>query len=80
MSCPEKSIPKYYLNQSLDDQRFKLNCTLLIQVNIPKDLKVYKLPHFMGKQRDAYHSTSVLGEIYDTVVSFETKAPPPVGR
>ncbi|XP_031107582.1 probable RNA-dependent RNA polymerase 5 isoform X3 [Ipomoea triloba] len=48
------------------------------KVNIPKDLKVYKLPHFMGKQRDAYHSTSVLGEIYDTVVSFETKAPPPV--
>nr|GLL20613.1 probable RNA-dependent RNA polymerase 5 [Ipomoea trifida] len=48
------------------------------KVNIPKDLKVYKFPHFMGKQRDAYHSTSVLGEIYDTVVSFETKAPPPV--
>ncbi|RAL37179.1 hypothetical protein DM860_004101 [Cuscuta australis] len=48
------------------------------KVNIPNDLKVDKLPHFMAKERNSYHSTSVLGEIYDTVVAYETKAPPPV--
>ncbi|VFQ63046.1 unnamed protein product [Cuscuta campestris] len=48
------------------------------KVNIPNDLKVDKLPHFMAKERNSYHSTSVLGEIYDTVVAYETKAPPAV--
>ncbi|CAH9131271.1 unnamed protein product [Cuscuta epithymum] len=46
------------------------------KVNIPKDLKVDKLPHFMAKERDSYHSKSVLGEIYDTVVAYETKTTP----
>ncbi|CAH9098612.1 unnamed protein product [Cuscuta europaea] len=46
------------------------------KVNIPKDLKVDKLPHFMAKERDSYHSKSVLGEIYDIVVAYETKTTP----
>ncbi|KAI8535584.1 hypothetical protein RHMOL_Rhmol10G0185600 [Rhododendron molle] len=42
------------------------NLFLPKQVVIPDELKVEKFPHYMGKT-NSYHSTSVLGLIYDTV-------------
>ncbi|KAF0915963.1 hypothetical protein E2562_000599 [Oryza meyeriana var. granulata] len=34
------------------------------KVNIPSDLKVKQYPHFMGRS-SSYHSSSILGKIYD---------------
>ena len=42
------------------------------QVNVPNELKAEKFPHFMGRE-DSYHSTSILGKIYDTVEHFQTE-------
>ncbi|KAG5521022.1 hypothetical protein RHGRI_033540 [Rhododendron griersonianum] len=42
------------------------NLFLTKQVVIPDELKVEKFPHYMGRTNN-YHSTSVLGLIYDTV-------------
>lgn len=42
------------------------------QVNVPKELKAEKFPHFMGRE-PSYHSASILGQIYDTVESFQTE-------
>lgn len=40
------------------------------QVNVSKELKAEKFPHFMGRE-PSYHSTSILGQIYDAVESFQ---------
>lgn len=42
------------------------------QVIVPKELKAEKFPHFMGRE-PSYHSASILGQIYDTVESFQTE-------
>lgn len=45
------------------------------QVNVPSALIPDKYPHFM--QRDSscsYHSTSILGEIYDQLEEFQSNA------
>ncbi|KAH0707834.1 hypothetical protein KY289_012910 [Solanum tuberosum] len=44
------------------------------KVYIPKRLKVDKFPHFLQK-KESYHSTSVLGEIYDRVEKFKAEEP-----
>ncbi|XP_058180590.1 probable RNA-dependent RNA polymerase 5 isoform X4 [Rhododendron vialii] len=36
------------------------------EVVIPDELKAEKFPHYMGRT-NSYHSTSVLGPIYDTI-------------
>ncbi|KAI3991017.1 hypothetical protein MKX01_026201 [Papaver californicum] len=46
------------------------------QVSVPKNLRAEKSPHFLRKNDSdtdysVYHSTSVLGLIYDTVESYE---------
>ncbi|KAL5220095.1 hypothetical protein ABZP36_024808 [Zizania latifolia] len=41
------------------------------KVNIGSDLKVNKYPHFMGRS-SSYHSTSILGKIYDKAVDVES--------
>ncbi|XP_060209832.1 probable RNA-dependent RNA polymerase 3 isoform X2 [Lycium barbarum] len=44
------------------------------KVSVPKRLKVDKFPHFLQK-KESYHSTSVLGEIYDRVDKFKAEEP-----
>ncbi|XP_034699033.1 probable RNA-dependent RNA polymerase 5 isoform X1 [Vitis riparia] len=41
-----------------------------MKVNVSKELKAEKFPHFMGRE-SSYHSTSILGQIYDAVESFQ---------
>lgn len=40
------------------------------KVEIPKDLRVEKYPHYMERPK-SYNSTSVLGQIYDEVETFQ---------
>ncbi|KAJ7973801.1 RNA-dependent RNA polymerase [Quillaja saponaria] len=41
------------------------------KVDVPKELKVDMFPHYMERD-SSFYSTSVLGKIYDRVVSFQT--------
>lgn len=47
------------------------------KITIPKELTVEKYPHFMERER-SYHSTSVLGKIYDEVTLHESKTDPSI--
>lgn len=63
----------------LSYQILVLPLLLLSKVYIPKRLKVDKFPHFLQK-KESYHSTSVLGEIYDRVEKFKAEEPVAVGK
>ncbi|OAY84361.1 putative RNA-dependent RNA polymerase 3 [Ananas comosus] len=42
-----------------------------LKVEVPSELYVKKYPHFMGRRdEDSYNSTSILGLIYDKVMTF----------
>ncbi|XP_024185026.1 probable RNA-dependent RNA polymerase 3 [Rosa chinensis] len=44
------------------------------EVVVPKELKVREFPHFMEKKnQESYHSSSILGSIYDKVEEFKTE-------
>ncbi|KAL6560944.1 hypothetical protein OROHE_006121 [Orobanche hederae] len=45
------------------------------KVKVPKELKAEKSPHYMERSPElTFHSSSVLGQIYDTVVAYENEA------
>ncbi|KAH0860113.1 hypothetical protein HID58_088374 [Brassica napus] len=50
------------------------------KVYLPLDLKFESFPHYMEyKHKKSFNSTSILGLIYDTVVSQNEEEPPPCG-
>ncbi|KAF8393438.1 hypothetical protein HHK36_021682 [Tetracentron sinense] len=50
-----------------------------MKVEVPNDLKADKFPHFM-ERTNSYVSTSILGLIYDKVVSIQTENPSSEGN
>ncbi|KAK4753975.1 hypothetical protein SAY87_002079 [Trapa incisa] len=40
------------------------------KIEVPRDLRADVFPHYMGRE-ESYHSTSILGLIYDTVTSYQ---------
>lgn len=44
------------------------------KVIVPDELKAQRFPHYMGKDA-SYHSTSVLGDIYDRAETFQCEQP-----
>ncbi|KAL6585997.1 hypothetical protein OROMI_002642 [Orobanche minor] len=45
------------------------------KVKVPEELKAEKSPHYMERSPElTFHSSSVLGQIYDTVVAYENEA------
>lgn len=53
---------------------------LLEQVEVPYELKAEKFPHYL-ERKNSYHSTSILGLIYDTVEqSFQSEQLPAEGE
>lgn len=48
------------------------------KVDLPLDLKLKKFPHYMLRKQ-SFESTSILGLIYDIVVSQNAEEPPPSG-
>lgn len=50
------------------------------RVELPLDLRLVDFPHYMeNKHKKSFNSTSILGLIYDTVVSQNEEEPPPCG-
>ncbi|KAL3625438.1 hypothetical protein CASFOL_030892 [Castilleja foliolosa] len=44
------------------------------KVKVPKELKAEMFPHYMERKHDlSYHSSSVLGQIYDRVVAYKNE-------
>ena len=51
------------------------------KVDLPLDLKFDSFPHYMErKNKKNFKSTSILGLIYDTVVSQNEEEPPTCGK
>uniref|UniRef100_A0A0D9Y4K5 RNA-dependent RNA polymerase n=1 Tax=Oryza glumipatula TaxID=40148 RepID=A0A0D9Y4K5_9ORYZ len=69
-----KLVDLYYL--ALDAPKFQswaTHCSFkcFYTVNIPSDLMVKQYPHFMGRSF-SYHSSSILGQIYDKAEDVES--------
>lgn len=56
----------------LTDDTDIVSLVFLEQVEIPECLLPRKYPHYLEKEPDkTFHSSSVLGEIYDTAKAYE---------
>ncbi|CAH8357111.1 unnamed protein product [Eruca vesicaria subsp. sativa] len=64
-----KAIDIYY--DALDASKTGAN------VYLPLDLKFDTFPHYMEHKKKTFNSTSILGLIFDTVVSQNEEGPPP---
>lgn len=45
------------------------------KIEVPKHLKAGTLPHFMERGKNSYVSTSILGQIFDTVNMYQEEVP-----
>ncbi|XP_023006718.1 probable RNA-dependent RNA polymerase 5 isoform X2 [Cucurbita maxima] len=45
------------------------------EIEVPKHLKAGTFPHFMERGKKSYTSTSILGQIFDTVNMFQEESP-----
>ncbi|XP_022145050.1 probable RNA-dependent RNA polymerase 5 isoform X2 [Momordica charantia] len=45
------------------------------KIEVPKHLKAGTLPHFMERGKNSYTSTSILGQIFDTVNMYQEEVP-----
>uniref|UniRef100_A0ACD5VTA2 Uncharacterized protein n=1 Tax=Avena sativa TaxID=4498 RepID=A0ACD5VTA2_AVESA len=50
------------------------------QIDIPGELRVKKHPHYMEGKTNTYHSTSVLGKIYDKAISWQAETIPTISK
>lgn len=46
-----------------------------LKIDVSQELKAEQFPHYMKNRRKSYHSTSILGQIYDTVKEFHRNSP-----
>ncbi|XP_058180581.1 uncharacterized protein LOC131299031 isoform X3 [Rhododendron vialii] len=63
--CPLNCRSRRTLNERLHRKEL-FTLVFFCWVVIPDELKAEKFPHYMGRT-NSYHSTSVLGPIYDTI-------------